>query len=213
MNIGRFGKIATVLALSTAIVAGGLQVGGHHQDLATVDNNQPQAELVIEDAYAPATEQHAGTIHYDAVHEKGIEAIQKETDASGLYTIAPMKIASHLGEANVDGTYDQNLDVSDFTAVFSDSATGAAFEVACTNDGIGDALIDGSGPLTVLENGLILQKTGANEISSEWIRTSPDGTNSCKVRTENMTLEQTVEMAGSLHLFTPSHVNGAYILN
>lgn len=208
----KLGKTLGILALGAAVTIGALNVPGTAPEQVFVDNNQPTAEMVIEqqDAFAP-TAQIADTTYYNEIHQPGLDAVQQETNNSGLVTMAPTQIAENLKHPSVEGGYDTDFESAYFSARFSDSQDQASFEVVCTDQGIGDALIDGHGPLKTLDNGIALQRIGEGQISSDWIQMDASGDCHCLVASQGMTMQQTAHMANSLQTFNPVNVGGAYI--
>lgn len=192
MNIG---KTLTIFALSAAILTSGCSVGSGPQDLAHVDQDQPHAEMVVED-------------HYNPVHEAGKDAIQAETNHAGIGTIVPGEIHENLNHPSVEGYRDAEMGTQTFSARFTNDSGNASYEVACTNEGVGDGLANGTGPLTQLANGIIFQQTGPNKYSSDWIQTSNGG--HCQIVSQGMTLNQTVHMSSSMQSFAPDF-SGALI--
>lgn len=208
----KLGKTLGILALGAAVTIGALNVAGPAPEQVFVGNDQPRAEMVIEqqDAFAPSA-QVADTTYYNEVHQPGLDAIQQETNNSGLVTMAPTQIAEQLQHPSVEGGYDNDFESAYFSARFSDSQGKASFEVVCTDQGIGDALVDGHGPLTTLNNGIALQNIGEGRISSDWVQMDASGQSHCLVASQGMTMQQTATMANSLQTFNPVSVGGAYI--
>lgn len=192
MNIG---KTLTVFALSAAILTSACSVGGAPQDLASVDHDQPHAELVVED-------------HYNPVHEAGKDAIQAATNEAGIGTIVPGEIHESLTHPSVEGYQDSEMGTQTFSARFTNDSGNASYEVSCTNEGVGDGLAGGTGPLTHVAGGIIFQQTGPGQYSSDWIQTSNGG--HCQIVSQGMTLNQTVRMSSSIESFAPDF-SGALI--
>jgi hypothetical protein len=191
MNIG---KALTIFTLSASILATGCSVGTQPQELAQLDQDQPRAEMVVEDAYKPVDE--AVYDAYNPVHDAGFDAIQKETTNAGIGTIAPMEIHERLSEPSVEGLQDAEMGTRTFSARFESASGDASYEVVCTNEGVGDGLVNGSGPLIHTANGYILQQTGAG--------------GSCQVVAQGMSQGEVVHMTSSLHTFAPDF-SGALI--
>lgn len=192
MNIG---KALTVFALSASILASGCSVGAPNPEMAHVDQDQPRAEMVVEDAYNP-------------VHDAGYDAIQKETNNAGIGTIAPSEIHESLSEPSVEGFQDAEMGSKTFSARFESASGDASYEVVCTSEGVGEGLAGGSGPLIQTANGYILQQTGPGKYASDWVKTSNGG--SCQVATQGLTQGQAVHMTSSLQSFAPDF-SGALI--
>ena len=185
----QLGKTLTILALSASILASGCHMGTSPQKFAQVDNDRPVAEMVIED-------------HYNPVHDAGHDAIQKEATVAGIDVMAPSEIHEKLTEPSVEGTNSE--EIQSFSARF-ESANGAAnYEIVCTNQGVGQGLANGNGPLTQLGNGIILQAKNGG-YASDWFAVG-NGKSQCQVVTQGMTLNQTVHMTSSLQTFTPDSV-------
>lgn len=193
MNLG---KTVGIFALSAAILTSGCQVGQSPQELATIDQDRPTAELVVEDAYQP-------------VHGAGFDAIQKQTDAAGIATWAPTEIAEQLSEPAVDGWQDQEMQTKNFSARFESPDGRSSYEVVCTDQGVGSGGFNGNGPLTVLDNGLVLQQTGPQSMASNWVKVGADS--HCRVTSEGLSAAQTVHMSNSLQTFAPDF-QGAYLV-
>lgn len=190
----QIGKALTIFALSASILVSGCSVGTP-QELANVEQDQPHAELVVEDAYNP-------------VHDAGYDAIQKATDSAGIGTIAPTELHENLSEPSVEGYQEVETGAKTFSARFESPDGKASYEVVCTNEGVGDGLAGGSGELIHLANGYILQQTGAGKYASDWVQTSNGG--SCQVVTQGLTQGQAVHMTSSLQTFSPDF-SGALI--
>ena len=207
MNLG---KTIGIFGLCAAMLVSGCQMGGpNSQDIANVEDNQPKAELVIEDSVHTLSTVDSTTF-YNPVHQAGHDAIQKETNNAGISTMAPTEIAEHLNSPSVEGSIDAETGDQNFSARFTSAETGANFEVICTNQGIGSGIIlDATSPITILQNGIALQQT-AGRISSNWVKVGQDDCH-CVVESEGMTMGQTAHMAGSLQTFNPVQVGGAYI--
>lgn len=184
------GKTIGILALGAAIISSGCNMATGAQDLAHVDADQPRAELVIED-------------HYNPVHGAGMDAIQKEATNADIVVVAPTEIAEHLSHPSVEGLNNSEMQSKTFSARFESGSGNASYEVVCTSDGVGSGITNGSGPLTMLSNGWILQQSGAGKISSDWVKVS-NGSN-CQVVSEGMSMSQTAHMTSSLQTFSPSY--------
>ncbi len=141
-------------------------------------------------------------VEFNQVHEAGLDAYQSETDRAGISTVAPGLIAAHLDSPNVEAYVDSDMDTRNFSAIFSNSGNGANFEVVCTDQGVGDALLGANGTLAVLDSGLQLAETAPGHISSNWFAT-PDGSSHCKVAGDGLTVGEVATMAGSLLNFSP----------
>lgn len=186
MNIG---KALTIFALSASILSSGCSVGTTNQELANVDQDQPRAEMVVEDYYNP-------------VHDAGLDAIQKATEDAGIGTIAPSEIHEKLSEPSVEGVQDAEMGTRTFSARFETPDGKSSYEIVCTNEGVGEGLAGGSGELTHLSNGYILQQTGPGRYASDWVKTSNGG--SCQVVSQGLSLNQTVHMTSSIQAFNPN---------
>ena len=193
MNIG---KSLTIFALSAAILTSGCNMGNGPQDLAHVEQDQPHAELVVQQD------------QYNPVHEVGKDAIQAETNHAGIGTIAPSEIHESLNHPSVEGNQSAEMGSKTFSASFTNDSGNASYEVVCTNEGVGDGLAHGNGALTQLANGIIFQQTGPNRYASDWIQTSNGG--HCQIVSQGMTLNQTVHMSSSIQTFAPDF-SGALI--
>lgn len=201
----KIGKTLGIIALGAAVTLGTLNVCGPTPTLPHLHQDTARAEMVLDQS------QLSDSVYFNEVHEPGMQAFQSETDAAGIHTMAPTKIASHLDSPSVEGRYDHDFDSHEFSARFTNSETGANFEVVCTNHGIGDGLIDGHGPVVSLDNGITLQQVGPDRISSDWVRMDSQGSSHCLVASEGMSMQHTAEMAGSVQNFAPQQVGGAYI--
>lgn len=208
----KIGKTLGILALGAAITLGALNVPGVAQEFVAHTPDQPTAEMVIEqqDAFTPQYEIQDST-YYNEIHQPGIDAVQQETNNSGLVTMAPTQIAEHLDQPSVEGGYDSDIESAYFSAQFSSSQSSASFEVVCSDQGMGDALLDGHGPITSLDNGVTLQRVGEDHISSNWMQMDAQGQSHCLVASSGMSMNQTANMANSLHTFTPQNIGGAYL--
>lgn len=181
----KMGRLLGLTLLGAAAAAGVVNVCTTHNVA-----QEPTSSLVMDQ------------VQFTEVHEAGKDAYQAETNRAGISTVAPGVIAEHLDSPNVEGYYDADMDTRSFSAIFADTETGANFEVVCTDQGMGDALLGANGTLAVLDNGIQLAETSPGRISSNWFPTQ-DGKSHCLVAGDGMTVGQVATMAESLLPFSP----------